>query len=174
MTSQDRSPEIRSMRLDDIDGVIKVQAECYTSVAPESVDSLASKLKLAPQYSLVAIRSEQVVAYLLAHPWIQGSVPKLDTVLTSLPECQNLFYLHDLAVGLRARGERLGERLVTEVLGRARTRGFALSGLIAVQASQPFWERFGFRSPDHLAEEIATTIAGYEESAVYLECPLLS
>lgn len=136
---------VRAMRRDDIDAVLQIQARCYNALEPESAESLLSKLDASPDTCWVADSERGVGGYLFAHPWTSHEPPALDLVIRQLPASADCFYFHDLAIDPRWRGTGTAERLVKGALQRAE-REWQRCALIAVQASQPFWRRFGFVS----------------------------
>jgi predicted N-acetyltransferase YhbS len=69
--------------------------------------------------------------------------------LTALPDRPDTLSLHDLAVAPEARGHGVARTLFAAVHALARERGFASVSLVAVQGSDPFWARLGFRAVEH-------------------------
>ena len=119
----------------DLARVLDIQSECYTSVVPESEESIRCKLEAAPDCCFVACTENQVVAYLIALPWISDDPPMLDAKVCLLPPSPNTLYLHDLAVSLKARGMNIGALLMQSYYNSADQLKFQRGNLIAVQNS---------------------------------------
>lgn len=143
---------IRHMRRDDIDAVLQIQLRCYEALDPESAESLLSKLEASPATCWVADSERGLAGYLFAHPWTSDAPPSLDLVIEQLPSSADCFYIHDLAIDPDWRGTGTGERLIGAALQLADDQWHRCA-LIAVQASQRFWRRFGFsQAPEHLQQ----------------------
>jgi hypothetical protein len=56
--------------------------------------------------------------------------------------------------------------IVGEILRHARARLFASVSLVAVNGSQPFWHKHGFRNLD--APELSAELSAYEAAARYM------
>lgn len=134
---------IRHMQRADIDAVLRIQSRCYTALEPESAGSLLSKLEVSPATCWVADSERGLAGYLFAHPWTSEVPPSLDLVIERLPAAADCFYIHDLAIDPEWRGTGTGERLIGDALQLADNH-WPRCALIAVQASQRFWGRFGF------------------------------
>ena len=143
------------MRRADIDAVLQIQSRCYTALEPESADSLLSKLDASPATCWVADSERGLAGYLFAHPWTSDAPPSLDLVIEQLPPAADCFYIHDLAIDPDWRGTGTAERLIDGALKLADDQWHRCA-LIAVQASQRFWRRFGFAlAPAHLQQAAA-------------------
>jgi GNAT superfamily N-acetyltransferase len=59
-------------------------------------------------------------------------------------------YIHDLAVLRSHRGRGLARLLLTEVFRVAEELGLKRFGLVAVQNSEAFWQRWGFERREPL------------------------
>lgn len=160
---------IKKMTEQDLEYVLSIQHECYTEVEPESRSTIQSKLKLAADSCWIAAVDKSYVAYLICHPWKQGSVPELNEENFVLPENLDLFYIHDLAVSRKARGTGVGRMLIDTALNHARNVGFEKVGLIAVQGSSSFWEKFGFENSLELSTENEAKLRAYGEKCSYME-----
>lgn len=153
---------IRPMRRDDIDAVLRIQSRCYDSIEPESAGALLSRLDVSPATCWVADSERGPAGYLFAHPWTSDAPPALDLVIERLPAAADCFYIHDLAIDPDWRGTGTGERLIGDAL-RLADRQWTRCALIAVQASQRFWGRFGFApAPAHLQ----AAAAGYGDATL--------
>ena len=164
---------IRNMKESDLDQIMLIQSECYTEVAPESRASLQNKLALSPDTCWVGETKDNVVAYLICHPWKMGDTPLLDTEIAELPETKDIFYIHDLSVSEKGRGMGMARSLVNNALSIALKIGFKKAGLVAVQGSSMFWGKFGFASSTSLDEKSQDKLGAYGEGAIYMEFEIL-
>jgi ribosomal protein S18 acetylase RimI-like enzyme len=137
---------VREMQEGDLSEVVKIQAYCYTEVAPESPASLLSKLRASPTTCFVAVINRLVVGYLISLPWEFSNPPTLNIEIGELPTNPDCLYLHDLAVAASARKLGAGRALVDRFLMMFQRFEVDRAALIAVQDSAPYWKRYGFRS----------------------------
>lgn len=79
---------IREMRRNDLPFIMRIQQCCYHAIVPESQAVMVSKLTIGPGCCFVCEEGNQVVGYLLGHPWHSDSVIALHMELKELPsEC---------------------------------------------------------------------------------------
>src|SRR6201994_4413876 len=71
---------------------------------PEDRDIIGERLRLYPEGCLVLDGEQGVRGYAVAHPWVFGRPPSLNTLLGQLPARADTFYIHDLALMPDARG----------------------------------------------------------------------
>jgi GNAT superfamily N-acetyltransferase len=159
-------PLLRPLHPEDIGAVLCIQARCYFQMEPESAAALLSRLRLSPDTCWLAQSEGAAAGYLLAHPWRSDAPPALDTELERLPAEADCFYLHDLAIDPDRRGRGIAELLVEAALAAASGLSLRRCALTAVQSSQPFWARFGFRPAP--AETAAEKLASYGGDAVLM------
>lgn len=157
---------IRPMRSEDLAEVVRIQARCYTEIVPESPESLADKQRLSPDTCLVACTGAGLLGYLLSLPWRAEAPPVLDARIAALPADADCLYLHDLAVDPDAQGSGAGRRLVGSVLQMLPGR-WEQTCLIAIQGSQPWWQRHGFVAVEASAP-LAQKLASYGEKVCYM------
>lgn len=83
--------------------ILRIQAEVYADIEPESLETLRSKWLNSPQCCLLCTTPQGVCAYLLAHAWHSDSPPSL---YQSAPASAHgdILFIHDLAVCVRAAG----------------------------------------------------------------------
>ncbi|VVE72599.1 GNAT family N-acetyltransferase [Pandoraea captiosa] len=174
------------MRFGDLPHVLDVQAQAYGEVMLESEATLASRLTLSPSTCWVAVDAQApdheaclaevevgagagyLAGYLFTHPWHLAAPPPLDTVLHSLPDAPDCWYVHDMALAPRTRGAGVAGRLYAAALTAAQTLGLSASALVAVQQSQGFWARFGYTAALDVSPQIAAKLAGYGNGAVFM------
>ncbi|NLU97027.1 GNAT family N-acetyltransferase [Marinomonas sp. UCMA 3892] len=141
--------------------ILKIQAEAYSAIEPESLEVLQSKWQQSPdccfaylgERSWLEEKSEleeqggqekrNILGYLLAHAWHGETPPKL---YQPLPEGSHgpILFLHDLALSKRAVGRGVGSQMVTHLLDTAVSSGFQKALLVSVQDSVSFWQKHGF------------------------------
>lgn len=149
-------------------GIVKVQAEAYFQVEPESLDVLKSKWLRSPECCFVYEKAGKVVGYLLAHAWNSEVPPKL---FQTLPEGTDgpIIFLHDLAISRDASGEGIGRKMVVHLLQIVKTLGFQQIRLVSVQDSLGFWQKHGFSRIEH--QEVCTS---YGEDAQLMSYRLIT
>ena len=158
---------LRSIREDDLDAVLAVQAACYPPVMQEAREVVRSRIRAAGASSFVAESAGQVLAYVFAYRSTRGAVTPLGAHFEVLDEGDTL-YIHDLSVSPAAAGRGLARRLVERLQALAREQGLACCALVSVQDSQRFWERLGFREAGCADEPARLALASYPPVALYM------
>lgn len=156
------------MQVSDLSEVLNIQARCYTGVPPESRESLEAKLRACPSQCFVASLRGEIVGYLFALLWRFESPPALNSLTCVVPESPDCLYLHDLAVSPDARSAGVGRALVERFFAALKESHMPRAALIAVQASAPYWERFGFMRV-HTTDNMRTKLATYGDEVEYME-----
>ncbi|QUX97050.1 GNAT family N-acetyltransferase [Marinomonas sp. CT5] len=134
--------------------VLRIQAEVYSEIEPESLEVLQSKWQQSPSCCFVyhaetelaeqsRPEEQNVLGYLLAHAWHSETPPKLYQILPEESHGATLF-LHDLAISKHAAGRGVGSNMVTHLLDSAASSGFEKALLVSVQDSVSFWQKHGF------------------------------
>ena len=155
----------------DLEAVMAVQQAAYGPHYLEPAEVLAQRLALAPDTAGVVegpgVDPARALprAYLVAYRSVLGAITPLHAAFepTSRPDT---LYLHDLAVHPAAAGAGLGSRLVGHALAQAGAEGLGFAALVAVQGSQAFWARQGFKPAQPLPGS-AALLAGYGPEASY-------
>jgi predicted N-acetyltransferase YhbS len=148
---------IRPLTLEDVPGMLRIEAEAYPPALHEGAPVFASRLRLAAAYSQAATRGGELVAYLIAHGWPAQTPPPLGAVVTDAPS--EVLYIQDLAVSPAGRGLGIGRKLVQRAFDEAARDGLSRAELVAVEGAGPYWSALGFReatAPPPLAAKIAT------------------
>lgn len=161
------SVDIRPAHDLDMDAIMAIQQQCYHAIEPESREAMTSKLGMTGQRSLVAVIGDQVIGYLLCHPWSLYDIPPLDCIHPEPASGVACLYLHDLAISPAARGLGAARTLVEQAIDNARGLPLALT---AIQQSSRFWKQHGFQTatcnlPQH------DQLAGYGPDACYMIRP---
>ncbi|WP_082532103.1 MULTISPECIES: GNAT family N-acetyltransferase [unclassified Phenylobacterium] len=158
---------LRPLTPADMPKVAALQTVAFAPLFHEPQDILASRLTVAPALCWAAFEGEELLAYILSHPWPAASPPPIGTTLSAPPATDNWF-IHDLAIGPAARGLGLGRALVASAADAALGAGLVRGDLVAVQGAWRFWEKLGYSPVDDLAEPLRTKVAGYGEDARYM------
>ncbi|MCE9686449.1 GNAT family N-acetyltransferase [Shewanella sp. AS16] len=153
---------LRTIAPSDWEAIVKIQDECYSQLAPESLAVLQSKWRVAPESCFVIQAGQTLVGYCLAHPWAGGTPPPLYHCIDKLPQAETL-YLHDMAISADAQGLGAGRQALTRLKQRARELGLTSLSLVAVQGAAGYWQKMGFR-----AKPLAKSLDSYTQDACYM------
>lgn len=134
---------LRAITEADWPEIENIQADAYREIKPETLAVLQSKWLCSPDTCFVYEQDGRVMGYLLAHPWLDNRLPKLDQTLPATINSTTLF-LHDLVLVAGTAGKGIGRVMVAHLLELAQNAGFAKVTLIAVQNSNGFWQKQGF------------------------------
>ena len=162
------SISIRPMLVSDLSKVLRIQELCYTSVPPESKESLEAKLQACPSTCFVASLHGETVGYLIGLLRRFDHPPELNAATCVVPDSPNCLYLHDLAVSPQVRSAGVGRALVGRFLLAFKESRMRRASLIAVQDSAPYWQRFGF-APVCMSDVIRNKLVTYGTGVVYME-----
>lgn len=166
------SLQLRTLRADDLPDALALQSEAYAPHLRDGAAAFESRLTLGPDTCWVARDGDDLLGYLLAHPWGSMRPPPVDTVLRRDPaEGPAILFIHDLSIADAARGTGLGTKLVERALAAARARGLTAAELIAVQGAAGFWRRQGFE-PVPATTALTSKLRSYGSDARYLRRPL--
>lgn len=156
----------RAMRPADLRDVARVAARVHP-LYPEKDAVFAERLNLYPAGSRVLCDAAGAVAgYVVSHPWREGEIPALDSLLGALPGDRRCYYIHDIALLPEARGQGAAAAALAALAEQARRDGMAEMALVAIGGTQAFWERQGFRAV--AAPQLGAKLASYDASARYM------
>ena len=155
----------RAMSALDLGAVEAIAAVVHPKF-PERGEVLAERRLLYPHGAHLLEIGERPVGYALSHPWMQQSIPALDTLLGELPAAADSYYLHDIALLPVARRIGAATLIVKALLKHAEARGFATASLVAVNGSEGFWARQGFVPLD--SPDLIGKLLSYEAGARYM------
>lgn len=164
-------PSLRLLASTDLAAAAAIQNDVYLPLYREDAEILGSRIAVAPDFCWGAFEGEQLVAYILSHPWPAGSPPAIGVRLTSPPVGDNWF-IHDLAISPAARGLGLGRLLAGRAARAAIDSGLTLTDLVAVQGAASFWARLGYASPADIAPALTAKVSAYGEDARYMTARL--
>lgn len=130
----------------DVPAVLALQAQCYGPEFHESAEAFQAKVRATRglHCSFLAVQGEHALGYVVSLPVDDDQLPGLDAPEWAPARAPRTMYLHDLAVSPEGRAQRLGHKLVEQVLRRARDMGLTQVALVAVQGSRDYWQRLGF------------------------------
>lgn len=153
---------MRPLRREDLGAALALQAEVYPPAIQDGEAAFASRIAAAPDWCWAVEDEGRLAAYLISHPWLSMRPPAPDTVLDRAGG--EIWYIHDLSVAPWARGQRLGDQLLTACL--AAHPQIRRSELVAVPGAVPFWERRGWRAV--ASEALQAKAASYGAGSRYL------
>jgi ribosomal protein S18 acetylase RimI-like enzyme len=136
---------IRHISGEDLKQVLAIQVDVYPPGLQENFATFEDKFSLRPAGIFGAFLEDVLCGYILSHPWSAGRIVPLGLARTVLPGKADCVYIHDLAVRPSFRGRGAARRLVDRVFEFGGSLSLGTYTLMAVQASEPFWSRFGFR-----------------------------
>ena len=146
--------------------VVEALASEIHPAFPEDAGVFAERQRLYPDGARLFELDGVPAGYLFSHPWHWGAFPALNSLLGAIPAASENFYVHDLALLNRARGTGAAAMIVGEILRFVRLQGFSRISLVAVNGSQPFWHKHGFRVVELAG--LQAQLAGYEAAARYM------
>ncbi len=138
---------------------------------PEDTAVFAERQRLYPDGARFLELGGVPSGYIISHPWRFKALPALNSRLDVIPPDASTYYLHDLALLNKARGTGAAAMIVGDIIDHARAMGFPNISLVAVNGSQSFWHKHGFRGLQ--VPELAETLASYEAAARFMVKPLV-
>lgn len=160
----------RSMTTTDIP-VVKALADSIHKSYPEDEAIFAERLRLYPAGCAVLVAGKRVLGYCVAHPWLYGNTPAVNSLLGSLPLRPDTLYIHDVALAPPARGQNAVRPRINELVEQAKAAGFPNLSLTAVSGSVGFWQKNGFLLMNSESEE--KKMSSYGEEARSMVYPLV-
>jgi len=137
---------LRSLAASDLPSIRALEAEAYLESLLVSDEAFARLIELFPDGAIGAFDDEGLCGFIFGVPLIAGTTLDLREPLDRIPERADVFYVHDIAVANRCRGQGVGRVLAASLLELARAHGFNRAELVSVQGSAAFWAKFGFES----------------------------
>lgn len=154
--------EIQILTKSDIDLILDLQKETYSSDLLENSECFLNKIKIFPAGCFGAFLSKKLIGYIFFHPWkIDVQVP-LNNNEYFLPENTDCIYIHDIAIDAKHRNQKIGYSLFDEAIKYGNSHNFKNYALTAVQKSETYWERWGYM------KQYGATYG--ESSSIYMIC----
>lgn len=155
----------RLMQFSDLDQVYDMSCVIHPDF-PEDLAIFADRLAVFAPGAWVLQGEGQLLGYSFSHPWSRFSVPALNSVLQQLPVAADTYYLHDIALLPQARALGAARKLVELLVETAQAHGFDSLSLVAVNGSQPYWQRQGF-IVQHVPE-LQEKLLSYSQDACFM------
>ncbi|RDL38243.1 putative gcn5-related n-acetyltransferase protein [Venustampulla echinocandica] len=157
----------RKMSVGDIKGLLRVADEIHPDL-PEGEHVFAERVKLFPDGCLVLKEGDknEICGYAISHPIRHRQPPALDSLLGEIAPDADQYYIHDLAILPRLRGQSLAAACIGKLLTVAQR--YRTTCLVSVYGTTSFWGRFGFER-ETVDAVLSEKLRGYGEDATYLE-----
>jgi ribosomal protein S18 acetylase RimI-like enzyme len=136
---------INRITSEEIASVLGIQRDCYGEGYIEDSRTFTRMITVYPKGCLGVTVGGSLAAYAFFHPYRDNVVKPLDLSLV-LSGTEDCMYLHDIAVHHRHRGMGFTRMLMERVDHETRRGGFDVQCLVAVQNSQEFWRKHGFKT----------------------------
>lgn len=156
-----------------LNGLLQVQRACYGDAHLESAATFAERLASPAQCSWVLADAAGVHAYLAAYRSVRDRITPLHGPFQAVPAPDTLI-VHDLAVHPSRAGLGLAGALLRPLWQRAVAEGLRFTALVAVQGSQPFWERHGYAAQPLADPQQQARLATYGPGAQYMARTLVA
>lgn len=131
--------KIRLTTPDDYEEVCELGTESYSYNYYEGKESFTSKMKGCPEGCFVA-DVDGIIGYIISFPYLIGKSFPIDHFFEPISD-SNCWYIHDLCVSKDFRKKGIAKELAKTILNMNK-----ITALTAVQGSERFWEKLGFRS----------------------------
>jgi len=154
----------RTMSANDVEGVLRVADVIHPNL-PESDYVFTERIKLFPEGCLVLVEDDEVCGYALSHPIRYQQPPALDSLLGSIAPEANQYYIHDLAILPKFRGQGLAAECMGKLLTIANR--YPSTCLVSVYGTSSFWARFGFVA-EPIDAALSKKLEDYGDDAAYL------
>ncbi len=160
--------QVRLMQREDVQAMLRIQAQCYPPSMNESAQVLTARHARCGDTAWVAVDADgEVSAYLVAYRSRRGKVSCLGDAFAHEPQA-DVLYLHDLAIATEWRGRGLARTLVDHARQQAQAQGLGGLALVSVNDTVLFWRQQGFEPVVDLNESALAALATYDGPAVYL------
>lgn len=137
--------DVRPLDVTDLDELLIVQRAAYGDIYIESKETFHTKLVVSNETCLAGFKDGRMAGYCIGFNWQSGLAVPLHSDIREIQHLENAFYVHDIAIHPDFEGQGLAKTLMNTSIEIARTRGFKLLELTAVQTAATYWERFGYK-----------------------------
>ena len=146
------SVRVHPLQVDHWPQVLAVQDTAYAELGLEPADVMRSKWQVSPDTCFVAQKADELLGYILTHPWPLPDIPPPLYQPTRIEQTGgSTLFIHDLAVAPRARGYGVAHALFSQIYQVAHDNNMHCLMLVAVQGASGFWLRQGFTCCPHHA-----------------------
>lgn len=128
----------------DLPDIVGIERESYPPELRESEAAFLSKMAVFRAGALGCWDEAQLCGYAFALPWTAGALVGVAQIIDQLPPAPDVLYLHDMVVAPARRRMGVASRLFGEIRRLAGALHLPHLSLVAVQGSEPFWQRLGF------------------------------
>ena len=135
---------IRKILDSDLKDILNIQSKVYSKNLLESPESIISKVRVSSDTCFVHVTNEKINSYCLTYPYPKLTSPPLNNILKEITLSQNIF-LHDLSVTPEFSGNGIARKMISKLFEICSSQNFNSITLIAVQNSETFWQKFGFK-----------------------------
>lgn len=157
----------RQLIPNDIEALLRI-ADTVHSELPESEYVFAERIKLFTEGCLALVENGEVCGYAISHPICHRQPPPLDSLLGEIDPRADQYYIHDVCILPKFRGQGLAAQGVDKLLTIAER--YPSACLVSVYGTGPFWGRYGFLPPaTSIDETLSAKVRGYGDGAIYLE-----
>jgi len=137
-------PSIRQMTVSDLPAIDRVQRASFVPELWEDMSLFEGVLEGYERSSFVAHKSGELLGYLLTYPTILER-DDFEDGLKDLCGEEDHIYIHDLCVHPDGRGKGIANALLEQLEIFAKDNGFTKFCGIAVQGTESFWRKHGFK-----------------------------
>jgi ribosomal protein S18 acetylase RimI-like enzyme len=159
--------QLRPLRADDVDALLRIQAQCYGADFGEPREVFLQRLQSPLHCSWAAVQASTMVGYLAAYWSRPGAITPLHGGFASYADA-TVLYLHDMAVSPAVAGQGVARALLQAARTLARERGIRHTALVSVQGSQAYWERQGYAAVAVVDAAQQQHLASYGGGATYM------
>ena len=161
---------LRPLTPADVDDVMRIQAQTYGAAFQEDKAVFARRLPAAHQCSVGVQRptDASLLAYAAAYWSAPGHITPLNGDFELPIAGPSSLYLHDISVLPALAGQKVAHALVVHLIELARSRQMTSMGLVAVQGSARFWQRYGFAEHKITDPTQRQHLASYGAGAHYM------
>jgi len=136
--------QIRPLTTADLPRVQRIEADSYRADLREGEAPLLAKMALFRAGALGCFDGEELCGYAFALPWRTGQLIAVAQIVETLPDHPDVMYVHDMVVAPAHRRKGVASLLFGEIARLAAKFDLPRFALVAVQGSEPFWQRLGF------------------------------
>ncbi|GAW20970.1 hypothetical protein ANO14919_104830 [Xylariales sp. No.14919] len=156
----------RQLTASDIEALMRVAEAVHTEL-PESNSVFAERVKLFPDGCLALVENGELCGYAISHPIRCRQPPALGSLLGEISPEADQYYIHDVCILPRLRGQGLAKQGIDRLLSIAER--YPSACLVSVYGTSSLWARYGFLPPQSIDDALLAKVRGYGDDATYLE-----